>query len=83
MTYNTDMPPQIRRTDQTSGSDADEWVLETNSGTQIATYTRVGMELSVWWEDCVDYIASNASSTEAAVKDIALLLAERSWTVKA
>lgn len=83
MTYSTDMPPTVRRTNQTAGGNPDDWVLETNSGTQIATYTRAGMELFVWWEDCVDYIASDASSTNMAVKDITLLLAERSWSVEA
>lgn len=83
MPYNTDLPPTIKRVTQTEGSQPDEWVLETASGTEIATYSRIGMSLDVWWEDIIEYVTANASNTPAAVKDITLLLAEESWTVKA
>jgi len=83
MSYNTDLPPTIKRVTQTEGGQPDEWVLETASGTEIATYSRIGMRLDVWWEDLLEYVAANASNPLAAVKDITLLLAEESWTVKA
>ena len=82
MSYDTDLPPTIKRVTQTEGGSPDDWVLETASGTEIATYSRVGISTDVWWEDMVDYIITNSTDTLAAVKDITLLLAERSWTVK-
>ena len=82
MGYDTDLPPTVRRVTQTEGDSPDDWVLETDSGTEVATYSRVGMNTAVWWADMVDYIITNSTNTLAAVKDITLLLAEESWTVK-
>lgn len=84
MSYNTDLPPTIRRTNQTSGTNPDDWVLETASGTGIATYSRVGMSVDVWWEDLVTYIVNNIDPTQPlnAVEDLTLLMVTRDWTVE-
>lgn len=81
MAYNTDLPPTIRRTNQTEGPDPDEWVLETNSGTEIASYTRVGMSIDVWWGDILRYILANARSVPNAIEDITLLMVQEDWDV--
>ena len=82
MTYNSDLPPTIRRTNQTDGSNPDDWVLETASGTQIATYSRVGMSMDVWWGDVLAYIASNVPNTMNAIEDITLLMVRQDWAVE-
>jgi len=83
MPYNTDLPPTIRRTNQTSGDTADDWVLETASGTKIASYTTLGMSVGVWWEDLLVFVSNNASSNMDAVNDITLLMVLQDWAVEA
>lgn len=79
MAYNTDLPPTIARTTQTS------YELRDATGTVIATYDRAEMHHPAgWWSDLVGYVANNVSgNTKAidAVHDVTLLTVAQDWSV--
>lgn len=83
MSYNTNLPPTIVRTEQTDGSNADKWELRTANGELITSYSTVGIGVADWWEDILTYVSANSSDTISAVEDITLLMMRRDWNVEA
>jgi hypothetical protein len=81
MSYNTDLPPRIVRTNRTEGGSGDDWELQTNSGTTINSYTVTGISIDDWWEDLLTYVQSNARNTLEAVEDLTLLMVKKDWTL--
>lgn len=79
MSYNTDLPPKIVRTNQSEGATPDDWELRTASGSTIQTYNTVTMSIHVWWPDLLAYIRDNASSVMDAIEDLSLLMVQSDW----
>lgn len=81
MAYNGDLPPTIRRVAQNSDG-PDDWVLETSSGVEIASYSVDGMSIGVWWEDLTTHVNTNADTLQNSIHDLTLLVARRDWVVR-
>lgn len=77
MPYNTDLPPTIARTGQST------YELRDATGAVIATYNQAPFDSpDDWWSDLIQYVlgaVQGGSKTENAVNDISLLSIKEDW----
>lgn len=77
MAYNTNLPPTIARTGQSS------YELRDSTGSVIQTYSQAQMDSPTdWWEDVIAHIIANTgkNDVESMVTDLTLLIVKQDWT---
>jgi hypothetical protein len=75
MAYNTNLPPTIAQTSEST------WELRDSTGSVIATYTGKPFDSpDDWWQDIITYVFTNTGGTPLdALNDLTLLIIQQDW----